>query len=148
MIGLDASATGIEIASRSYPEVEFVQADLDCPLPFDLHSKFDAVIALEVLEHLLLPRSLFERAKEALSEGGTFVVSTPYHGYWKNLALAVTNKFDDHWHPLRDYGHVKFFSRETLFQLFNEQGFEVAGFKRVGRVPVLAKSMIVQGALK
>jgi 2-polyprenyl-6-hydroxyphenyl methylase/3-demethylubiquinone-9 3-methyltransferase len=70
-------------------------------------------------------------------------MSTPYHGYWKNLALALTNKFDAHWHPLRDFGHVKFFSRATLSQLASEAGFSVTDFLRVGRIPVLACSMIL-----
>jgi 2-polyprenyl-3-methyl-5-hydroxy-6-metoxy-1,4-benzoquinol methylase len=147
MTGLDSSESGIAIASQHYPQIEFTHASLGEPLSSDLRNRFDAVIAVEVVEHLLLPRSLFERAREALSQNGLFILTTPYHGYWKNLALAVTNSFDNHWHPLRDYGHVKFFSRETIARLFQEQTFKVSAFKRVGRIPALAKSMIVQGTL-
>jgi 2-polyprenyl-6-hydroxyphenyl methylase/3-demethylubiquinone-9 3-methyltransferase len=62
-------------------------------------------------------------------------VTTPFHGYYKNLALAITGKYDKHWHPLRDYGHVKFFSHKTLSALFEEQGFAVRNYVRVGRIP-------------
>jgi 2-polyprenyl-6-hydroxyphenyl methylase/3-demethylubiquinone-9 3-methyltransferase len=72
-------------------------------------------------------------------------VTTPYHGYLKNLALAVTGSFDQHWAPLRDYGHVKFFSRRTLTQLFEEFGYTDISFRTAGRVPPLAKSMVVTG---
>jgi 2-polyprenyl-6-hydroxyphenyl methylase/3-demethylubiquinone-9 3-methyltransferase len=147
MAGMDASASGIAVASRSYPGISFGHSDLAMPLPAELRHKSDAVIAVEVIEHLLLPRQLFQRAKEALRPGGVFIVTTPYHGFLKNLAIALTNKFDDHWHPLRDYGHVKFFSRATLEQLFGEQGFATGRFARVGRVPTLAKSMILQGTV-
>jgi 2-polyprenyl-3-methyl-5-hydroxy-6-metoxy-1,4-benzoquinol methylase len=146
--GLDSSESGIAIASEHHPEIEFIHSSLNDPLPQHLRNRFDAVIAVEVVEHLLLPRYVFERAREALNENGRFILTTPYHGYWKNLALAVTNSFDNHWHPLRDYGHVKFFSRETIARLFHEQTFDVTAFKRVGRVPALAKSMIVQGTLR
>src|SRR5437867_3004621 len=112
------------------------------PIAEEWRHRFDAVIAVEVLEHLLLPRLLLLRAREALRPGGVVILTTPYHGFLKNLALALTNKFDQHWHPLRDYGHVKFFSRETLSQLFAEQGLKAGRFARVGRVPALAKSMI------
>jgi 2-polyprenyl-6-hydroxyphenyl methylase/3-demethylubiquinone-9 3-methyltransferase len=145
--GLDSSESGIAIASQCYPQIEFTHSSLEAPLVDELCNRFDAVIAVEVVEHLLLPRFLFERAREALKQNGLFILTTPYHGYWKNLALAVTNGFDNHWHPLRDYGHVKFFSRETIARLFQEQAFDVTAFKRVGRVPALAKSMIVQGRL-
>lgn len=148
MTGMDVSHTGIRIAQEQYPKIQFLQADLDAALTNTLRKSFDAVIAVEVIEHLLLPRRLFDRAKEALSPGGSFLLTTPYHGYFKNLALAVTNSFDQHWHPLRDYGHIKFFSYKTLNQLFSEQSFDVRRVRRLGRIPPLAKSMIVQGQVK
>ena len=146
MTGMDVSESGIALAAQNCPDISFEHSDMGTPLSAHLRQTFDAVIAVEVIEHLLLPRLLFERATEALRPGGIFIVTTPYHGFLKNLALALTNKFDTHWHPLRDYGHVKFFSRETLGCLFKEQGMRVERFTRVGRVPVLAKSMILQGA--
>lgn len=102
------------------------------------------MISIEVIEHLLLPRFLLKSAVQALRVGGVFVLSTPFHGYWKNLALAVVNKFDYHWHPLRDFGHVKFFSKKTLATLFQEQGLQVQRILTVGGVPALARGMIVE----
>lgn len=145
LLGIDASWSGIEIARRSNQQVRFIQAEIDEALPQDLQGYFDAVVSIEVIEHLLRPRDLFRRAREALAPGGRFIVSTPYHGYWKNLALAVSGKFDQHWHPLRDYGHVKFFSVATLSRMFEEEGFHVLDCARVGRVPWLARSMILHG---
>jgi 2-polyprenyl-3-methyl-5-hydroxy-6-metoxy-1,4-benzoquinol methylase len=147
LLGIDASESGIEIARRSAGQAEFLRAAIDSPLPPDLHGYFDTVISMEVIEHLLLPRDLFRRAREALARDGHLIVSTPYHGYWKNLALAVTGKFDEHWHPLRDYGHIKFFSVRTLTQLFREEGFQLKDCTRVGRVPWLARSMVFRGQL-
>lgn len=145
--GIDSSETGLAIARRQNPGISFIQASIDAPLPRDLEQSFDAVIAVEVIEHLLLPRTLFQRVREVLKPGGNLIVTTPYHGYVKNLVLALTNKFDTHWHPLRDYGHVKFFSPNTLGQLFAEQSFSVDRVGRLGRFPLIAKSMIVQGTL-
>lgn len=146
-VGVDMSVSGIEIAKKSFPNVPFDVIPVSGELPDHLRNRFDAVSATEVIEHLLLPRELFQRAKEALKPGGELILSTPYHGYLKNLALALVNKFDSHWHPCRDYGHVKFFSVATLTQLFEEQGFKVLDVKRIGRVPSFACSMIVRGRL-
>jgi len=145
VVGVDMSESGIAVARRACPTVRLIQSDLDTPFPRELLNSFDAVLAVEVVEHLLLPRQVFQRAREALRPGGAFFVTTPYHSYWKNLALALAGKFDEHWHPLRDHGHVKFFSLQTLSQLFREQGFEVKQSARVGRVPPLACSMIMHG---
>ncbi len=141
--GCDASASGIDIARQAAPGINFFQHDLGNPLPPEHTGCYDAVVSLEVIEHLLLPRILLNNAWQALRPGGKLILSTPYHGYWKNIALAVTNKFDDHWHPLRDFGHIKFFSRRTLHTLVEETGFHVLESRRVGRIPALACSILL-----
>jgi 2-polyprenyl-3-methyl-5-hydroxy-6-metoxy-1,4-benzoquinol methylase len=142
--GLDASPSGIRIARQQLPAADLRHASVDTPLPPDLRGCFDAVIAVEVIEHLLRPGSLCARAREALVGGGPFILSTPYHGYLKNLALALAGGFDRHWHPARDGGHIKFFSRPTLAALLADEHFAVTRFARAGRIPWLAKSMIVE----
>ncbi len=141
-VGAERSGSGLEIARTTFPDVRFVAQDLEQPLSEDLRQKFDIVVATEVIEHMLLPRQLFARAHEALKPGGMILFSTPFHGYWKNLALAVTNRFDQHWDVSWDYGHVKFFSMATLSAMAVECGFEPQGFERLGRVPALAKTMV------
>jgi len=58
------------------------------------------------------------------------------------LAMAATGKLDNHFTALWDNGHIKFWSFRTLGQLLTEAGFRSIAFRRVGRVPALAKSMI------
>lgn len=143
MVGLDADVEGIRIAqARKRTSTEFLRADLSLRLDDSLQGQFSTALSIEVIEHLLIPGSIFERASEA---GATeIIISTPYHGYWKNLALALTNGFDSHWHPQRDLGHVKFFSRSTLNDLADRYGWRQAAFARVGRpVSALAKSMVL-----
>jgi 2-polyprenyl-3-methyl-5-hydroxy-6-metoxy-1,4-benzoquinol methylase len=141
--GCDASISGLALARRSHPNVNFFDYDVMESLPSEHNGRYDAVVSLEVIEHLLLPRRLLKSAYDALRPGGVLIVSTPFHGYFKNIALALTNSFDKHWHPLRDFGHVKFFSRKTLSALVIESGFSVSTIMRVGRIPTLACSMIL-----
>ncbi len=100
------------------------------------------VISLEVVEHVYAPRTYAQTLFNLIEPGGTAIISTPYHGYWKNLALAVTGKMDRHFTVLWDHGHIKFWSIETLTKLLAEFGFVDIRFHRVGRIPQLAKSMI------
>lgn len=144
--GVDHSLSGISIARKSNATLEFNQHDLTEPLPAVYKSQFDCVLSVEVIEHLLLPRSLLSNALYALKPGGLLILTTPYHGYWKNLALAITNHFDDHWHPLRDYGHIKFFSKNTLMHLTDEFGLENPEISTVGRIPLFARSMVFTGS--
>ena len=100
------------------------------------------VVSLEVVEHLYDPRAFARTLFNLVEPSGTAIVSTPYHGYWKNLAMALTGRLDHHFTALWDHGHIKFWSRATLRQLLQEAGFHSITFRRVGRVPALAKSMI------
>ncbi len=86
--GCELSPGGVEIARRSLGEavrVENLSVYDDLATTFG--SGWDAVVSTEVVEHLYAPRVFVERAKELLDVGGTLVLSTPYHGYVKNLAL-------------------------------------------------------------
>lgn len=95
-----------------------------------------------MVEHVYAPRLYAKTTFDLLQPGGVAIISTPYHGYWKNLVMALTGKMDSHFTALWDHGHIKFWSMKTLSALLSEAGFVDIRFKRVGRIPVLAKSMI------
>lgn len=146
--GIDFEPSGVDLARRAHPGLSFAVHDVGDPLPVEMAGFFDVVVATEIVEHLFRPRVLFARAREALGPQGEIVVSTPYHGYAKNLALALSGKFDDHWGPCTDYGHVKFFSRRTLGALAAECGFEPTGCVLAGRVPALAATMVMRARIR
>lgn len=141
VVGMDQSTSGIAIAQAQYPQQQFIQASLYEAVP-QFEYQFDVVVAVEVIEHLLYPRELLRMAKYYLKPGGLLIVTTPYHGYLKNLAIALTNHWDQHWNPLWDGGHVKFFSVNTLEKLLQEEGWQDAEFRFAGRMPLLWKSML------
>lgn len=139
--GVDPSVDGIQNAREQYPSLplELGSSDDDLVSRF---GRFPIVLSLEVVEHVYLPRVFARRVFELLEPEGTAIISTPYHGYMKNLALAVTGKLDDHFTALWDYGHIKFWSRRTLNALLMEAGLRQPQYYLVGRIPLLAKSMI------
>jgi 2-polyprenyl-6-hydroxyphenyl methylase/3-demethylubiquinone-9 3-methyltransferase len=100
------------------------------------------LISLEVVEHVYAPRDYAACVYRLLDSGGTAILTTPYHGYWKNLAIALIDRTDGHLNPLWDHGHIKFWSTKTLTKLLTEAGFREPRFERVGRIPALAKSMV------
>ncbi len=139
--GVDPSTDGIAQARAAYPHLRLETGSAYEDL-VGRFGRFPAVISLEVVEHVYAPRDFAHTLFDLVEPGGIALVSTPYHGYWKNLALALTDKFDNHFTALWDHGHIKFWSRRTLRLLLQEAGFQVQCFLRVGRVPILAKSMI------
>jgi 2-polyprenyl-6-hydroxyphenyl methylase/3-demethylubiquinone-9 3-methyltransferase len=139
--GVDTSETGIAHARRAYPHVRVSVGSAYDDLAAQ-YGTFPLVISLEVIEHCMRPRDFTRTFLSLIAPGGIGFLSTPYHGYLKNLALAVSGKMDGHFTALWDGGHVKFFSIATLRQLLREAGAKDIEFKRIGRVPALARSMV------
>ncbi|KEC74207.1 UNVERIFIED_ORG: 2-polyprenyl-6-hydroxyphenyl methylase/3-demethylubiquinone-9 3-methyltransferase [Rhizobium esperanzae] len=141
VVGVDPSSDGIAKANVNYPELRLNVGSGYDQLSGE-YGTFDAVISLEVVEHVYDPKAFTSTMYDLVKPGGIAVVSTPYHGYLKNLALAALGKMDDHFMPLKDHGHIKFWSRNTLGTLLLDAGFGSIRFEYVGRIPALAKSMI------
>ena len=139
--GVDPSDDGIRIAGQHYPHLKLSPGSSYEDLA-KRHGTFPVAVSLEVIEHVYAPRRFAAALHELIEPGGVAILSTVYHGYWKNLALAIAGKWDAHFTALWDHGHIKFWSRTTLRQLLKEAGFSDVNFFRVGRVPIFAKSMI------
>lgn len=145
VVGVEYDQQGVIVARRACPDVPFYRFGVqDDPAQLLAHEQqFDAVVSTEVIEHLFSPHLLPQYARQTLKPGGYLVLTTPYHGYCKNLMLSIFDKWDVHHTPLWHGGHIKFWSRATLSQLVTDAGFKVTGFSGVGRVPYLWKSMVL-----
>lgn len=139
--GADPSEEGIAAAMAERPELKLRQRSAYDDLAKE-YGRFPVVTSLEVVEHVYAPRKYASTLFNLLEPGGTAIISTPYHGYWKNLVMSATGKMDAHFTALWDHGHIKFWSIPTLTTLLKEAGFGDIRFVRVGRVPPLAESMI------
>lgn len=145
--GIDSSSKGIQIANQKSPGRFFLHNVEGQSLPAEICDiPFDTILSTEVIEHIYSPQSFLAFCRKALEKngGGELILSTPYHGYWKNLALAITGKMDAHFTALWEGGHIKFFSKKTLSQALNKAGFEVVAFKGCGRFPLFWKSMLIK----
>jgi 2-polyprenyl-3-methyl-5-hydroxy-6-metoxy-1,4-benzoquinol methylase len=146
--GTDASENGIAIAKKEYPNRFFVQDLSTDKLPAGLQNlPFDTIISTEVIEHLYNPEGFIDLCKNALQQNGELIISTPYHGYLKNLVLAIFDQWDTHHSPTWHGGHIKFWSRKTLSKLLIDKGFGIVTFKGCGRIPYFWKSMVIKAKL-
>jgi len=140
--GVDPSREGICLAKNYYPDLDLNIGSAYDRLS-DIYGKFPIVLSIEVIEHLYDPRSYLKELYNLLDDRGTLIISTPFHGYWKNLLLSLTGKMDQHFTALWDNGHIKFWSKKTLSLILQESGFNHIKFYLVGRIPPFSKSMIV-----
>jgi 2-polyprenyl-3-methyl-5-hydroxy-6-metoxy-1,4-benzoquinol methylase len=148
VVGIDLSEQGIALARTNFPEGRFEILGADQDILQNLAEEpFDLVVSTEVVEHLYAPREWAAGCYAALRPGGTFICTTPYHGYLKNLLISFTGSWDKHANPLWDGGHIKLWSRRTLSALLAEAGFTDLRFTGAGRLPGLWMTMVF-GATK
>ena len=147
VFGTDASGSGIDIARKKNKDRFFLQDFSSDELPDELKSVyFRTIISTEVIEHLYNPRKYIYLCKSILGRvtEGKLIISTPYNGYLKYVALSVCGAMDLHLTALWDGGHIKFWSKHTLTKLLNEYDFNITKFVGCGRIPFLWKSMILE----
>jgi SAM-dependent methyltransferase len=134
-IGVDVSETAVARARSLGLDARTIQ-DASV-LPFD-DASFDAVVSIEVLEHLFAPHEAAAEVHRVLQPGGVFVATVPNVAYWcwrRDLALhGIWNPYGDDQSidaPWRD-PHLRFFTPSTLERMLVRAGFgsvEVGGFE-------------------
>lgn len=145
LCGLDLSESGVDAARQLCPQGRFEVASVYDDFTALFGQTFGAAVSLEVVEHLYDPAAMMKRLHAAVEPEGVLIVSTPYHGYLKNVVMAAADRMDGHYHPSTAGGHIKFWSKKTLSRLFEETGFDVLEFAGCGRFPWLWKSMVLVG---
>ena len=141
--GVDPSEQGIRQAKQSYPDLDVHVGSAYDSLREE-HGQYDVTLSLEVVEHVYYPTRYAETIFNLTKPGGTAIISTPYHGYLKSLLIALKGDWGHgHYSPLWKNGHIKIWTPQTLRELFKKVGFEQPTIHRVGRIPPVAKSMIL-----
>jgi len=140
-VGVDLSASGVEIAKKAYSSIRF-STDASAENIARM-GPFELAVCIEVIAHCYDPSTEMKKIFDNLRPGGMLILATPYHGYLKNLVVAVTGRVDRHLTTLSPEGHVHFFSIATITEFLRKIGFEEIAVYRAGRIPPIAKSMIV-----
>ncbi len=88
---------------------ESQQIDLNFGLPGIENDQFDAVVMLEVIEHVVNAEHLLSELHRVLKPGGVLVLSTPNFAWWYNRLRVLLGQLS------YDEGyHYRFFTRRSM----------------------------------
>jgi 2-polyprenyl-3-methyl-5-hydroxy-6-metoxy-1,4-benzoquinol methylase len=96
------------------------QLDLNHGLPIFADNTFDALVMLEIIEHVVAAENLLKEACRVLKPGGSLILSTPNFAYWCNRLRIL-------WGGLSgDEGyHYRFFTPAVLQVRLEAAGLRV-----------------------
>jgi 2-polyprenyl-3-methyl-5-hydroxy-6-metoxy-1,4-benzoquinol methylase len=130
--------TGIEIdpeaaaAARAYCDRVIVgdaeTLDLDAHLSGEL---FDAILFADFLEHLRDPGDLLRRARPFVADGGSAIASIPNVAHASVRLSLLSGRFRYRREGLLDESHLRFFTRDSIRDLFEKSGYVVTHWFRV-----------------
>jgi len=115
VIGIDPSATNIS-AAKLHADKGHLSIDYRCTTveEMDARERFDIVLAMEVVEHVVDVGAFIKRCATMLKPGGLMVVST-LNRNWKSFALAIVGaEYVLRWLPRGTHDWSKFVTPAEL----------------------------------
>ncbi len=120
--GVEPSSWAVDVARRrGLPVVQGTQETIVAP-----PASFDVITMWDVIEHVADPAAEMARARELLKPGGLIAVHT------MDVESLFARLMGRRWPWLMEM-HVHYFSRRTLMQMLQKEGFEVVACGPQGR---------------
>jgi len=134
--GIASEAVGVDIfedkanPDKYKPIDRFIFGNIEL-LDFpEYDNYFDVVLLPDVLEHLIEPKFVLEKAKKYLKNEGLLLVSMPnirHYSAFSRIFIKGDFKYDES--GLFDYTHVRFYCKYNIEQLVVNAGFKIQDVK-------------------
>ncbi len=100
----------------------------------------DCWIFGDSLEHLKNPWELLEKIRKVIPADGNIVACIPNAQHWSVQARLCCGEFRYEQSGLMDKTHLRWFTRQTMFEMFNGAGFRIEeGAPRIFHEPAREK---------
>jgi 2-polyprenyl-3-methyl-5-hydroxy-6-metoxy-1,4-benzoquinol methylase len=133
--GVEPYLPAVEVAQTRLNQV-FVRA-VDNEKSFEGLINYNAIVFLDVLEHLQNPWAVIKGAIAALQPGGTIHIVVPNIAHISVVRRLLQGKFEYSDCGTMDRTHLRWFTRGSLRQLLEQAGFEEVVIEIVAQVPHL-----------
>jgi 2-polyprenyl-3-methyl-5-hydroxy-6-metoxy-1,4-benzoquinol methylase len=124
IVGCDISEEALKIARPFYDDVFQLDIENDS-IKIKLGDiKFDHIICLEILEHLLYPSKVLKTCTDLLTSDGTMILSFPNIVWWKYRIKILKGNFPEEITLFNQAEHLHNFTMNSFLKLLNEVNLE------------------------
>jgi 2-polyprenyl-3-methyl-5-hydroxy-6-metoxy-1,4-benzoquinol methylase len=122
---------------------EVIVGDLNDPSTLrSLDGRFDAIVAGDVLEHLVRPQTVLDQMVSLLAPEGRIVISLPHVAHVDVRLSLLQGKFDYRDWGLLDSTHMRFFTFKTIQDMVRKAGLAIVDLQRT-RIPAFETELQV-----
>jgi len=128
LVALDPAPTAIERASRLYDAA--VIGTIEGTELGELGGRpFEAIVLADVLEHLVDPWAALKKLRSWAAPGAVLVISVPNLRFYRLLGnLVFRGEFEYERHGVRDWTHLRWFTRRSLPRMLAKTGWTAERF--------------------
>jgi 2-polyprenyl-3-methyl-5-hydroxy-6-metoxy-1,4-benzoquinol methylase len=123
--GIDMDEESVEISRGRLDRA--IQGDIEQIVGQGVLESYDCIVCGDVLEHLYNPWMVVKALRDHLKEGGLFIASTPNIMNWAVLQEQLKGRWDYIPFTILSGTHIRFFTKDTLIELFEDAGYAVKG---------------------
>jgi SAM-dependent methyltransferase len=139
VIALDIDKEHFKAVGPEFHQINFNDADQVIKFAEKYKDYFDAVVGMEVIEHLENPWAYIRLLKKMVKQGGKIIVTTPNTASWlSRFYFLFTGEFCSFNDQTADeYGHVSPISPWELGLIFKREGLTNIRMYKGGHLPSL-----------
>lgn len=128
-VGVEVSHEYVHLSGRYCDNVYFENIENASGELLREFGSVDVVIMADVLEHLIDPWKFLKRLKNWIKPSATLIVCIPNVQHWSIQFGLLAGNFDYSESGLLDKTHLRFFTKKTIVNMFESNGYIVKSIK-------------------
>ena len=138
--GFDIEPSYVDLAKRHCDFVGVSNIEAESAAFYSAHADKDCWVFADTLEHLRDPWKVLQKIRQVIPSHGVIVASIPNAQHWSVFAKLSMGDFRYAESGIFDRTHLRWFTRQTINELFHDAGFTIVqGEPRVFEEPLRAR---------
>lgn len=130
-VGVEVDPIYAERAKKNCDEVNILDINMLDEYFFDHNKDADCWIFGDVLEHLIDPWAVVEKIRNVMKPNSSIIACVPNAQHYTIIEKLLTGNFRYEDWGLLDKTHLRWFTKTTLFEFFQNLDFEIVEAKYV-----------------